>query len=165
MAGVILNDIGPVMEPRGWVRIKNYVKESPHSTLDRISCQRGQSVSLVSRPAIFDHQAPAFNVASLVQTSPVAGQPGPTLKYPIMGWPAAARAPRAAMQSRRQASLRIFFVRYGLPYDPRLGSFMQRRDDTTLPSPPQPVSTLDAELNDFGAQLAMVGGQAADRDG
>ena len=28
-----------------------------------------------------------------------------------------------------------------------------------------PVSTLDAELNDFGAQLAMLGGHAADRDG
>ena len=27
------------------------------------------------------------------------------------------------------------------------------------------VSTLDAELNDFGAQLAMLGGHAADRDG
>jgi ATP-dependent DNA ligase len=26
-------------------------------------------------------------------------------------------------------------------------------------------STLDAELNDFGAQLAMLGGHAADRDG
>jgi pimeloyl-ACP methyl ester carboxylesterase len=29
IAGVILNDIGPAMEPRGWVRIKNYVKDSP----------------------------------------------------------------------------------------------------------------------------------------
>jgi hypothetical protein len=28
-----------------------------------------------------------------------------------------------------------------------------------------PMSTLDAELNDFGAQLAMLGGQAADGDG
>jgi hypothetical protein len=28
-----------------------------------------------------------------------------------------------------------------------------------------PMSTLDAELNDFGAQLAMLGGHAADRDG
>jgi hypothetical protein len=28
-----------------------------------------------------------------------------------------------------------------------------------------PTSTLDAELNDFGAQLAMLGGHAADRDG
>jgi hypothetical protein len=27
------------------------------------------------------------------------------------------------------------------------------------------MSTLDAELNDFGAQLAMLGGHAADRDG
>ena len=26
-------------------------------------------------------------------------------------------------------------------------------------------STLDAELNDFGAQFAMLGGHAADRDG
>jgi hypothetical protein len=26
-------------------------------------------------------------------------------------------------------------------------------------------STLDTELNDFGAQLAMLGGHAADRDG
>ena len=26
-------------------------------------------------------------------------------------------------------------------------------------------STLDAELNDFGAQLAILGGHAADRDG
>src|SRR5262249_17724104 len=37
---------------------------------------RWQSVSLVSRPAIFDHQIPAFNVAGLVQTSPETGQPG-----------------------------------------------------------------------------------------
>jgi hypothetical protein len=29
----------------------------------------------------------------------------------------------------------------------------------------EPMSTLDAELNDFGAQLAMLGGYAADRDG
>jgi hypothetical protein len=28
-----------------------------------------------------------------------------------------------------------------------------------------PVSMLDAELNDFGAQLAMFGGHAANRDG
>src|SRR6266566_2499701 len=28
-----------------------------------------------------------------------------------------------------------------------------------------PMSTLDAELNDFGAQLAMLRGHAADRDG
>jgi hypothetical protein len=27
------------------------------------------------------------------------------------------------------------------------------------------MSTLDAELNDFGAQLAMLRGHAADRDG
>jgi hypothetical protein len=29
----------------------------------------------------------------------------------------------------------------------------------------EPMSTLDAELNDFGAQLAMLGGHAADRYG
>jgi hypothetical protein len=29
----------------------------------------------------------------------------------------------------------------------------------------EPMSTLDAELNDFGAQLAIIGGHAADRDG
>ena len=29
----------------------------------------------------------------------------------------------------------------------------------------EPMSTLDAELNDFGAQPAMLGGHAADRDG
>jgi hypothetical protein len=29
----------------------------------------------------------------------------------------------------------------------------------------EPMSTLDAELNDFGAQLAMLGGYPADRDG
>jgi hypothetical protein len=29
----------------------------------------------------------------------------------------------------------------------------------------EPMSTLDAELNDFGAQLALLGGHAADRDG
>ena len=29
----------------------------------------------------------------------------------------------------------------------------------------EPMSTLNAELNDFGAQLAMLGGYAADRDG
>jgi len=28
----------------------------------------------------------------------------------------------------------------------------------------EPMSTLDAELNDFGAQLTMLGGHAADRD-
>src|SRR5262249_18955434 len=46
-----------------------------HSKLDQISRQRWQSVSLVSPPAIFDHQIPAFNVAGLVQTTPEAGQP------------------------------------------------------------------------------------------
>jgi hypothetical protein len=29
----------------------------------------------------------------------------------------------------------------------------------------EPMSTLDAELNDFGTQFAMLGGHAADRDG
>ena len=29
----------------------------------------------------------------------------------------------------------------------------------------EPMSTLDAELNDFGAQPAMLRGHAADRDG
>src|SRR5437764_14348891 len=29
IAGVILNDIGPVMEPHGWVRIKGYVGKLP----------------------------------------------------------------------------------------------------------------------------------------
>ena len=29
----------------------------------------------------------------------------------------------------------------------------------------EPMSTLDAELNDFGAQLAILGGHAADRNG
>jgi hypothetical protein len=49
-----------------------------HSDLksDKISHQRWQSVSLVSRPAIFNHKVPAFNVAGLVQTPPKAGQPG-----------------------------------------------------------------------------------------
>jgi len=44
-----------------------------HSKLDQISRQRWQPVSLVSRPAIFDHQVSAFNVAGLVQTPPEAG--------------------------------------------------------------------------------------------
>src|SRR5262249_17774838 len=47
-----------------------------HSKLDQISRQRRQSISLVSRPAIFDDQVPAFNVAGLAQTPPEASQPG-----------------------------------------------------------------------------------------
>jgi hypothetical protein len=66
--------------------------------LDQISRQRWQSISLVSRPAIFDHQVPAFNVAGLVQTPPEAGQPSdsgdPLFKYPIAG--IAGRCARAA---------------------------------------------------------------------
>src|SRR5262249_1037133 len=49
--------------------------DTGHSKLDQISRQCWQSVSLVSRPAIFDRQVPAFNVTGLVQTSPEAGQP------------------------------------------------------------------------------------------
>src|SRR5262249_12400887 len=51
-----------------------------HSKLDQISRQRWQPVSLVSRPAIFDHQVPAFNIAGLVQAPPEAGQPA-TLRH------------------------------------------------------------------------------------
>src|SRR5262249_30290933 len=47
-----------------------------HSKLDQLIRQRWQAVSLVSRPAIFDHKVPAFNVASLAQTPPEASQPG-----------------------------------------------------------------------------------------
>src|SRR5262249_60658242 len=47
-----------------------------HSKLDQISRQRWQPISLVSCPAIFDHQVPAFNIAGLVQAPPEAGQPG-----------------------------------------------------------------------------------------
>src|SRR5262249_20879267 len=47
-----------------------------HSKSDQFSRQLWQSVSLVSRPAVFDHKVPAFNVAGLVQTSSEAGQPG-----------------------------------------------------------------------------------------
>jgi hypothetical protein len=39
------------------------------------------------------------------------------------------------------------------------------RSDVTSLARAEPMSTLDAELNDFGAQLAMLGGHAADRDG
>src|SRR6516165_12677830 len=54
------------------------VDTSPDVTITatRSSRQCWQSVSLVSRPAIFDRQVPAFNVTGLVQTSPEAGQPG-----------------------------------------------------------------------------------------
>src|SRR5262245_42436257 len=45
-----------------------------HLKLDQPIRQRWQSFSLVSRPAIFDHKVPAFNVAGLVQTAPDAGQ-------------------------------------------------------------------------------------------
>src|SRR5262249_37470885 len=38
--------------------------------------QRWQSVSLVSRPAIFDHQVPAFYVGGFAQPPSEAGQPG-----------------------------------------------------------------------------------------
>jgi hypothetical protein len=41
--------------------------------LDQISDQRWQSIRLVSRPAIFDHQVAAFNIAGLVQTLPESG--------------------------------------------------------------------------------------------
>jgi hypothetical protein len=41
-----------------------------------------------------------------------------------------------------------------------IGMWQQSRK---IPAPL--MSTLDAELNDFGAQLAMLGGHAANRDG
>src|SRR5262249_40618248 len=47
-----------------------------HLKLDQISRQCWQSVDLVSRPAIFNHKVPAFNITRLVQTSPEAGQSG-----------------------------------------------------------------------------------------
>ena len=62
-----------------------------HLKLGQISRQRWQSVSLVSRPVIFDYQIAAFNVAGLAQTSPEAGQPNgvglwrPKIKYPTTG--------------------------------------------------------------------------------
>jgi hypothetical protein len=51
---------------------------------------------------------------------------------------------------------------------------MGRREARAVGDPParerqvvraEPMSTLDAELNDFGAQLTMIRGHAADRDG
>src|SRR5262249_41006916 len=57
--------------------------------------------------------------------------------------PAARAPPAATPQPRRRAWLRIFGVRCSLPCDPPVGgSFMQWRDDTTLPSRglrPRPV--------------------------
>src|SRR5262249_38993797 len=47
-----------------------------HSKLDQISRQRWQSISLVSRPAIFNHYVAAFNVAGFVQAPPETGQSG-----------------------------------------------------------------------------------------
>jgi len=55
------------------------------SKLDQISRQRWQSVSLVSRPAIFDHKVPAFNIADFVQTPSEASQPrGVRLRRPVV---------------------------------------------------------------------------------
>jgi hypothetical protein len=56
-----------------------------HSTLDQISRQCWQSVSLVRRPAIFDHQVPAFKIAGFVQTPPETGQPkGVGFRRPVV---------------------------------------------------------------------------------
>jgi hypothetical protein len=41
----------------------------------------------------------------------------------------------------------------------------QRLSGKRIQRASEPMSTLDAELNDFSAQLAMLGGHAADRDG
>src|SRR2546430_2791381 len=46
----------------------------------------------------------------------------------------------------------------------QLGPGSARMSGSVLRAP-EPMSTLDAELNDFGAQLAMLGGHAADSDG
>jgi hypothetical protein len=62
-----------------------------HSKLDEVNRQRRQSISLVSRPAIFNHNVAAFNVAGFVQAPPETVQPGvsdsgdPEFRYPITG--------------------------------------------------------------------------------
>jgi hypothetical protein len=82
--------------------------------LDQISRQYLQSVSLVSRPAIFDYKVPAFNVAE-PRRRPVsreASDSGDALaKYPTTGIAAccaratidqpAAAPPSSVMNSRR----------------------------------------------------------------
>src|SRR5262249_54527903 len=47
-----------------------------HLKLDQISDQHWKPIRLVSRPAIFDHEVPAFNVPGLAQTSSRASESG-----------------------------------------------------------------------------------------
>src|SRR5262249_50302940 len=67
----------------------------------------GSRSAWFSRPAIFDHQASALNVAGLVQTSPDASDSGdPTLKYPITGMASCCPARRERPRGRRAAEQR-----------------------------------------------------------
>ena len=81
-----------------------------HLKLDQISRQLRESVGLVTRPAIFNHKVPAFNVTGLVQTSSEAGQSGasdsgdPSSSTRSLGLPTSAPAPRAATPPRRRGA-------------------------------------------------------------
>ena len=66
-----------------------------------------------------------------------------------------------ARQLRSLAAIGFFLAASGERLD--RGVFLCR--PLGMPPGGKPMSTLDAELNDFGAQLAMLGGHAADRDG
>src|ERR1700757_2799461 len=101
-----------------------------HSKLDEVNRQRRQSISLVSRPAIFNHNVAAFNVAGFVQAPPETVQPGgvglrrPEFRYPITGMAAccaraanghAAALPGVTKNSRPRIPRRSCFIEPCLP--------------------------------------------------
>jgi len=106
------------------------------------SSARASSVAGTSMPIVFavcklmtSSNLLACIIGKSAGFSPLSSTLGS--RYGNSRWPAVvAPAPRAATpRRRRRASLRTFVVGCSLPCDPSgWGSFMQWRDDTTLPS-------------------------------